>query len=1593
MGIYNSKPITQYTPGAQVLATDVYPAVDVTDHTQSPVGTTKKYTIQQLQNYFQGLFQSSNVIACRVASTNELSSLYNNGMAGVGATLTNNGIQAALEIDGISVVVNDIVLVRLQGNQSANGVYSVSNIGSVSSNWILTRISNFNTANTILPGIVISVYLGNENAKTLWIQTSKIVTVGTDSILFYQVDETGTGLIKNQNIISLIIPVVLSSGGTGAALVASPGGIVYSDVSSLAILPGTSTAGQVLVSGSDAAPSWSSASFPISCLQGDLFYGSATDVISNLAKATLATRYLSNTGTDNNPNWDQVDLTNGVKNLLPLVSGGTNANLTAALGAIPYSTASALALLAPTLTASQMLQSGASGAPSWSTATWPVTTTINQLLYSSGTNAVVGLATGNDGTLITSGVGVPSISSTLPSAVQLNVTQLGTITSGTWHGTILELAYGGSNAALTASNGGVIYSTASAFAILAGTATAGQILVSGSNAAPSWSSTTFPLTCSQGDLFYGSAINVISTLSKDTNATRYLSNTGVSNNPTWAQIDLTNGVANKLLLENGGTNANLTAALGAVPYSTAGAFAFLAPTATAAQMFQSGSNAAPAWSTSTWPATTTINQILYSSSTNTVVGLATGNDGTLITSGVGVPSISSTLPSAVQLNITQLGTVTTGVWNGSIIGLAYGGTNANLTASNGGVFYSTATAGAILSGTATANQVLLSGSSVAPSWSTATYPATTTINQILYSSSNNIIAGLSAGNDGALITGATGIPSISSTLPVAVQLNITQLGAITVGTWNGAVIGMTYGGTSKNLTPSAGGIVWTDVDSMEILAGTATAGQLLVSGSSASPAWSSTTFPVTCSQGDLFYGSASNVISTLSKNTNATRYLSNTGSSNNPAWAQVDLTNGVSNQLPLANGGTNANLTASNGGIFYSTAAAGAILSGTATANQMLQSGSSTTPAWSTTTWPATSTQGDILYSSSNNVISSLAKDVNATRYLSNTGTSNNPAWTQVNLTTGVTDTLPVGSGGTGTTLFTDHGVLVGSGVAAIDALAVGTTGQLLVGASSADPAFASSAIGDFTFTSATAAVARLFTVSNTDNTSSSSSAQINIKTGGASAGDPTLLYTVTGVQTYIMGVAASTGKFILSSGVALSSASGLTFNGSQMLFGVSSGTSSSQIEFQSSGAIYTLQLSGSLSGVDGSNNSYTLYLNNSIAPLGVSPTTIASIYSNTSLSARATYTATTAAGLLVENAYNSNAGTITKAYGAYIKPGTAGAGTITTSYGLYVNKQTCASTNYGAYLESNVGIGITAPTVPLHVSGDALFTGSVYSASSLFCGFSSAPTLSGNYNFYVFNDTGDALNVFRLDGFSNVFYIVAASNVGSGAGTALAFRTANAGGGENTNFYIDGNGNGVFGAGTTTTYLGGLTILNSTGPHYYLYDSSQAADNRLWDIWNTGTQLKIRAVNDANSAAGDAIAISRSGTTVTGITFSPAATFSSTITAASLGSSASGTALILDASNNIVTQSSSGRYKENIREIEIDTSLVYQLQAKQFNFKKTKEEGFGYIAEEVGEILPELVHYNKNGKPESVNYSLLSVLLLEELKNLKKEIDRLKAF
>lgn len=86
--------------------------------------------------------------------------------------------------------------------------------------------------------------------------------------------------------------------------------------------------------------------------------------------------------------------------------------------------------------------------------------------------------------------------------------------------------------------------------------------------------------------------------------------------------------------------------------------------------------------------------------------------------------------------------------------------------------------------------------------------------------------------------------------------------------------------------------------------------------------------------------------------------------------------NSVNSPFPtsVTNGGTGANLNASlsNGGVVYSTASTLAILAGTSTAGQIFQSGASTTPSWSTATYPSTSgSSGNIMLSGGTNWSSS----------------------------------------------------------------------------------------------------------------------------------------------------------------------------------------------------------------------------------------------------------------------------------------------------------------------------------------------------------------------------------------------------------------------------------------------------------------------------------------------------------------------------------------------------------------------------------------------------------------------------------------------
>lgn len=175
--------------------------------------------------------------------------------------------------------------------------------------------------------------------------------------------------------------------------------------------------------------------------------------------------------------------------------------------------------------------------------------------------------------------------------------------------------------------------------------------------------------------------------------------------------------------------------------------------------------------------------------------------------------------------------------------------------------------------TAAASGKLLraAGALTAPTWSTLTMPDTIVSGAFFYASSANTLAALTIPAAGKVLRSTGAVPAYSTfTIP----------DTFTTGS-------MPYAAGSNVLAALAVG----------------SAGQIIRSDGT-TPAYSTFTIPNTFAQGDIIYGSAANVLTALAKNASATRYLSNTGASNNPAWAQVNLADGVTGVLPVANGGT-----------------------------------------------------------------------------------------------------------------------------------------------------------------------------------------------------------------------------------------------------------------------------------------------------------------------------------------------------------------------------------------------------------------------------------------------------------------------------------------------------------------------------------------------------------------------------------------------------------------------------------------------------------------------------------------------------------------
>ena len=140
----------------------------------------------------------------KVATTGNLAATYNNGAG----TLTANS-NFALSVDGVTVSVNDRVLVKDQSTAAQNGFYKVTATGSGSAAFVLTRTPDADAASELVAGAFAFVEEGTANADNGYVlSTDGAVTLGTTAINFEQFSgagqiSAGDGLAKTGNSLSL----------------------------------------------------------------------------------------------------------------------------------------------------------------------------------------------------------------------------------------------------------------------------------------------------------------------------------------------------------------------------------------------------------------------------------------------------------------------------------------------------------------------------------------------------------------------------------------------------------------------------------------------------------------------------------------------------------------------------------------------------------------------------------------------------------------------------------------------------------------------------------------------------------------------------------------------------------------------------------------------------------------------------------------------------------------------------------------------------------------------------------------------------------------------------------------------------------------------------------------------------------------------------------------------------------------------------------------------------------------------------------------------------------------------------------------------
>lgn len=897
-----SIPISQLTNGGLPNGNIEIPATNPLDTTQSINGTTFKYILSDILQYILIAQGFATYTSCRVATTAALTATYANGVAGVGATLTNAGAQVGLQIDGVTLALSDRVLIKNQVSTFENGIYVVTDIGSLTTNWVLTRATDYNEPAEIVYLGVVAITQGTQNASLVFQENSSgPFVIGTSPITFqqlqiditllpsaspankilrsdgtYWVQSTNASLDSTDKLYDLSELQVdniningnsITSTDVGGNIVITPNtvGSIFLDGLKWPQVDGTPN--QALITDGAGQLSWASFGAPF--------------VPSALTRVDDTNVTLTLGGTPNTALLQAVSMTLGWSGLLSIARGGTNNNILGANGTLAQSDGTKY---------------------SWTTATYPsVATSSNRLLRADGTNWVASTNTELTATDELSGLTKLDVDN-----LELNGN---TVSSTDVNGDLILTPNGAGDLVLD----GLNWPQADG--------SAGQAVTTNGLGQLGWTSFGAPFT--------PAALTSVS----DSNVTITLGGT-----PATALLQassITLGWSGLLPISRGGTNTSTLGSAGQLAQSDGTKYAWTTATypatatATGTILRADGTN----WvaTTATYPATTSINHILYSSANNVIGEIADTIGGVLVSNNTGVPSMLANPADNYRVLMSQNAAIP--LWSAA----AY-------------------------PRTASASGTLMQSDGTDWTNTQATYPSSTNKNHILYSSANNTVGEIgtqqhavlvsdnnsvpqwSAGlNDGQIIIGKTNDLPAAANLTAGTGISITN-GANSITITNTAPstvtpaaltsvsdtnVTITLGGTPATALLQAASITmgWSGqlgVSRGGTGASTVGANGTLAQSNGSIYTFTTATYPSTTTANQLLYSSATNTVSGLTSANSATLV---TNASGVPAWTG-SMTNGQ--VLIGSTGGTPTPATLTAGpGVSISNGAGSITISGT----------------------------------------------------------------------------------------------------------------------------------------------------------------------------------------------------------------------------------------------------------------------------------------------------------------------------------------------------------------------------------------------------------------------------------------------------------------------------------------------------------------------------------------------------------------------------------------------------------------------------------------------------------------------------------------